>query len=55
MRQVQLQKPGIENLVLAEVEQPEPGPGEVLIKVHAASINYRDFLIAIGVLWRSLG
>ncbi len=49
MRQVQLQKPGIENLVLAEVEQPEPGPGEVLVKVHAASINYRDFLIASGL------
>ncbi len=48
MRQIQLQKPGIENLVLAEVEQPEPGPGEVLVKVHAASINYRDFLIAMG-------
>ena len=44
MRQVQLKAPGTENLILAEVEQPKPGPGEVLVKVHAASINYRDFL-----------
>lgn len=48
MRQVQLKAPGTENLVLAEVERPKPGPGEVLVKVHAASINYRDFLIAMG-------
>ena len=49
MRHVQLKEPGMENLVLAEVEQPQPGPGEVLVRVHAASINYRDFLIASGL------
>ena len=27
---------------------PTPGPGEVLIQVHACSINYRDFAVAAG-------
>ena len=33
---------GVDALNLAERPQPEPGPGQVAIKVHASSINYRD-------------
>lgn len=33
---------GVDALHLAEVERPEPGPGEVRVKMHANSINYRD-------------
>ncbi|TQM11364.1 NADPH:quinone oxidoreductase family protein [Pseudonocardia kunmingensis] len=33
-------------IVVAEVEDPEPGPGEVLVRVHAAAVNYPDVLIA---------
>lgn len=33
---------GVDALELAERPIPEPGPGQVLIKVHASSINYRD-------------
>jgi len=35
---------------IAEVNRdiPEPGPGEVLVKMGAASLNYRDILIAKG-------
>lgn len=36
---------GREALRLKEVERPQPGPGEVLVKVGAASLNYRDMLI----------
>ncbi|KTQ96479.1 alcohol dehydrogenase [Aureimonas ureilytica] len=36
---------GREALRLMEVERPQPGPGEVLVKVEAASLNYRDTLI----------
>ena len=30
----------------AERPKPEPGPGEVLLRMEAASVNYRDFVMA---------
>jgi NADPH:quinone reductase-like Zn-dependent oxidoreductase len=39
---------GMQNLYLEELPDPTPGPGEVLIQVHACSINYRDFAVAGG-------
>ncbi|MCP5155520.1 MAG: NAD(P)-dependent alcohol dehydrogenase [Ectothiorhodospiraceae bacterium] len=33
---------GVDALALGERPAPEPGPGEVLVRVHASSINYRD-------------
>lgn len=30
---------------VAEIPDPEPGPGEVLVRVHAAAVNYPDVLI----------
>lgn len=38
----------LDDLALAEVARPEPGPGEVLIRVRACSLNYRDQLIVQG-------
>ncbi len=35
-------------LELVDMPRPEPGPGDVLIEVHAASINPRDWLIRSG-------
>jgi NADPH:quinone reductase-like Zn-dependent oxidoreductase len=40
---------GLEALQLAERPQPQPGRGEVLLKVRAASLNYRDLLVVKGV------
>ena len=36
---------GPETLRLEEVAEPKPGPGELLVKVHACAINYPDVLI----------
>lgn len=33
---------GVDALALNDRPVPEPGPGEVLVKVHASAINYRD-------------
>ncbi|GAA3205146.1 NADP-dependent oxidoreductase [Nonomuraea helvata] len=41
---------GIEVLRVAEVERPVPGPGQVLVKVVAASINPGEAMIRMGVL-----
>ncbi len=37
-----------EDLVLEEVPEPEPGPGQVAVRVEAAGVNYVDALIASG-------
>ena len=34
-----------DTLVVEEVPTPQPGPGEVLVTVHAASVNYPDVLM----------
>ena len=33
------------NLVVESVDLPDPGPGEVLVEVHAAAVNFPDILI----------
>jgi NADPH:quinone reductase-like Zn-dependent oxidoreductase len=45
---------GIESVVKVEREVPKPGLGEVLIRVHAVSLNYRDLLIAQGRYARAM-
>lgn len=39
----------IDSLDFVERPTPEPGPGEVLVKVRAVSFNYRDLLMVKGV------
>src|SRR5215469_7926391 len=39
---------GIDNIEVAERPTPQPGPGHVLVKVHAVSLNYRDLLVVLG-------
>lgn len=40
---------GIDNLVCADVPEPKPGPGEILVKMKAWSLNYRDLLVVKGI------
>ena len=40
---------GLDALQVAERPQPQPGPQEVLLKVRAASLNYRDLLVVKGL------
>jgi NADPH:quinone reductase-like Zn-dependent oxidoreductase len=39
---------GAEALELMDLPDPEPGPGEVLVRLGAASLNFRDLLILKG-------
>jgi NADPH:quinone reductase-like Zn-dependent oxidoreductase len=49
MRAYVLQKSfGLEELKLTERPDPEPGPGQVLVRLRAVSLNYRDLLVVQG-------
>jgi len=39
---------GFDELHYRDVEMPQPGPGQLLLKFGAASINYRDYQIVAG-------
>ena len=39
---------GLEHLTLTDRPDPRPGPGQVLLRVRAVSLNYRDLLVARG-------
>ncbi|MHB8302546.1 MAG: zinc-dependent alcohol dehydrogenase family protein [Acidobacteriaceae bacterium] len=48
MQAFQISQFGLENLKSVSMEGPKPGPGEVLLRVRAASLNYRDLLMVRG-------
>jgi len=50
MKAIELQagSTSFEGLTHTECAVPEPGPGHVLVRIQAASLNYRDLLIATG-------
>jgi NADPH:quinone reductase-like Zn-dependent oxidoreductase len=48
MKIFELQAFGIENLKGLERPTPEPGPEEVLIRIRAVSLNFRDLLVVQG-------
>lgn len=49
MRAWTLQDFGMDNLELRDVPTPTPGPGQLLIKVSAVSLNYRDKALVDGI------
>jgi NADPH:quinone reductase-like Zn-dependent oxidoreductase len=48
MRAYEIQEFGIGRLELVEHPTPEPARGEILVKFHAASLNYRDLMVIAG-------
>ncbi|MGR8949245.1 MAG: zinc-dependent alcohol dehydrogenase family protein [Gammaproteobacteria bacterium] len=44
---------GIDDLEVIESDVPRPGSGQVLVRMHAASLNYRDLLIVNGMYPRN--
>src|SRR5579863_7444331 len=49
MRVWQISSFGIDSLEFAERPNPDPGPGQVLVKIHAISLNYRDLMMVKGL------
>ncbi len=49
MRAWQISSFGIDSLEFIERPSIAPGPGEVLVRVHAVSFNYRDLLVVKGL------
>jgi len=54
MRAVVLHAFGLEQLKLVELPDPVPGPGEVLVKLRHASLNYRDLVVVSGGYGRQM-
>jgi NADPH:quinone reductase-like Zn-dependent oxidoreductase len=48
MKAIQLSAFGLDKLEQVELQQPNPGPGEVLVRMGAASVNPRDYQIVVG-------
>ncbi|MDB5495237.1 MAG: NADPH:quinone reductase [Phenylobacterium sp.] len=53
MRALQVSEPwGLDQLKVVELPDPTPGPGEVLVRMRAVSLNYRDLLMVGGIYGR---
>jgi len=54
MRALQVKEPyGLDALEVVEAPDPTPGPGEVLVRMRAVSLNYRDLLMVQGIYNRA--
>ena len=53
MRALQAAAPwGLDHLTIIEAPEPTPGPGEVLVRMKAVSLNYRDLMMINGMYGR---
>ena len=41
---------GPEVMLWEDIPTPEPGPGEALVRLHAATLNFRDLTMAKGLI-----
>ncbi|KRE88618.1 alcohol dehydrogenase [Frateuria sp. Soil773] len=54
MRAIQLSAFGLDHLQQVDLPAPRPGPNEVLVRVEAASLNFRDWMLVDGQLYRGV-
>lgn len=53
MRALNISEPwGLDQIKVVELPDPKPGPGEVLVRMRAVSLNYRDLLMVGGIYGR---
>ncbi len=48
MKVFEIQEFGIDNLAFVDREKPVPGHGQALVRMLAASLNYRDYMMVEG-------
>src|ERR1700757_4300695 len=49
MKAMRIRQPAsLDNIRLETAEAPAPGPGEIRVRIRAASLNFRDGLVANG-------
>ena len=49
MKTYQVTQPGgLNNLNIVDQDMPQPNSGEVLVRWHATSLNFHDYLVAVG-------
>lgn len=54
MRSIQLTAFGLDHLDLVDLPAPRPAANEVLVRMEAASLNYRDHMLVSGELYRGV-
>ena len=51
MKVIKIQSPGgLDHLKIVEQPDPTPSPDEILVQWHATSLNYHDYLVALGAI-----
>jgi NADPH:quinone reductase-like Zn-dependent oxidoreductase len=56
MKRIELSAPAtLGGLRLVEIDPPRPAANELLVKIHASSLNFHDYLVATGVLPTAAG
>jgi NADPH:quinone reductase-like Zn-dependent oxidoreductase len=51
VRAIKLKKPGgLDHLELVDITSIEPQCGEIRVRIHASSLNFHDYVVAIGLL-----
>ncbi|HEV2679720.1 MAG TPA: NAD(P)-dependent alcohol dehydrogenase [Rhodanobacter sp.] len=54
MRSLQLTALDLDHLQVTDLPVPRPGPTEVLVRMEAASLNFRDHMLVTGSLYRGV-